>query len=513
MRRLLMSTTLVVALVALAALALPRMLASTRLRAAVEARLSATLGQPVSIGRMSVHVLPSISVDGTTIRVGEARVEAPSVNIERVRIVPRLHSLWGGNIVIEQVALDGFVVSVVRDDHGWHVPSAVPAPSANAGAGVVIERVRVTNGQVRVFDAASGGALRPTASIDELEADVSVEAGGLRLAPIRGRIGRAKISGDARTDASAVHLRFAADAIADDDLPVFLRLLGSDRPGFLRLGEPAAASVIISVDRASSRLGGAGTLRAPQVLLDTLRLQHLEAPFAIKGAALEFNPTTFAMYGGTHRGRIAVDLSRRPPAWMTDSRVNNLDVGGFLRALTGREQPLDGTASIDGALRGVANEPLDRTVRGRARVTVAQGVVRNFPLLATINRALRLTQQQEGDTRFERLTATLTLAGGEATTDDLALDAGHVRVEAAGRIGADRSLALRGHAVIAADYVAQRVARVPEIARLKNRRGEIDVPLTISGSLGAPSIAVDVKTAVGQGIADELRRRLRRLIR
>ena len=514
MRRLLIATGVAMALAVLAALALRQTLASARLRSAVEARLSATLGQPVSIGSMSVHVVPRVVIDGGTVRVGEARVQAPGVEIRRVRILPRIRSLWTGTIVIPRVELDGFVVSVLRDRRGgWHVPTAVPAPSANTAGGVSVERVSITNGQVRVFDEAADSALHATAGIDDIEADLAVEAGGLRLGPIRGRIGRAAISGDARTDASAVHLRFSSDAIADGDLPVFLRLLASDRPGFLRLGEPAAASVTITVNRSSSRLDGAGTLRAPQVLLDALRLERFHAPFAIRGAHLEFSPTTFGMYGGTHRGGMSIDLSSVPPAWASDSHVTGFDVGDFLRGLTGREQPIDGTATIEAALRGAVGEPLDRTVRGRVTVSVANGIVRNFPLLAVVNRALRLAGQQDGDTRFERLSATLAIAAGGASTDDLALDAGHIRVEAAGRIGADRSLAFRGHAVVAADYVAQGVTRVPELARLKNRNGEIDMPLTVSGSLDAPSINVDVKTAIGQGLADELRRRLRRLIR
>ena len=514
MRRLLIAASLVVVLAALAAFGLRQTLASARLRSAVEARLSATLGQPVSIGRMSVHVVPRIAIDGSTVRVGEARVEAPGVEIQRVRILPRLHSLWSGSIVIQQIDLDGFVVSMQRDRHGgWHVPRAVPAPSASGAGGVVIERVQVTNGQLRVFDEARHSAGSPTASIDELEAGISTDAGLLRLAPVRARIGGARSQGEAQADGSAVRLRFSTEAIADGDLPIFLRLLGTERPGFLRLGAPASASVDVAVDRASTRLDGTGALRAPLVLLDAMRLERLDAPFAIKGTMLEFNPTTFALYGGTHRGRITVDLSSAAPVWRSESRSSRLDAGDFLRALTGREQPLDGVASFDGTLRGVVGEPLDRTVRGRARLEVANGVIRNFPLLAAVNRALRLAHQEDGDTRFERLSATLDLADGEAATDDLTIDAGHMRVQAAGRIGADRSIAFRGHAVVAADYVAQGVAGLPELARLKNRRGEIDVPLTISGSLDAPSITVDVKAAIGQGIADELRRRLRRWIR
>jgi AsmA protein len=181
--------------------------------------------------------------------------------------------------------------------------------------------------------------------------------------------------------------------------------------------------------------------------------------------------------------------------------------------LAGAAQRIDGTATASAALRGRVGEALDRSVRGRLDMNISNGVVRQFPLLATINRTLKLTGGEGSDTQFERLSATLNIAAGQATTDDLLLEAGHVRVQAAGRVGADRSLDLRGSAIVSAERVADAVASVRELARLRNSRGEVEVPLTITGSLDAPSFGLDVGAAVKQGLEDELRRRLRRFIR
>lgn len=511
MRRLLILGTVLVALVLAGAFVVRQALSGERLRLAAERRLSATLGQPVSIGELSVGVLPRISVVGRNVRVGEPRVHVPGLDIGSVRIRLRVQSWWKRDVSITGIDLDGFVVSVLRDMRGgWHVPAAVPAPSS--GADPVVRRLHVTGGRVRVFDERDGRVVERS-SIDELQADVSVERDGLRLMPVAGRIGGAAISGDARTDPNFVSLAFVAPAIADGDVPAFLRLLGSERPAFLHLPEPATASAEVQVDRRSLHMTGKGTLRAPQVLLDPLRLRHFEAPLLVKGTTLRFDPTRFSMYGGTYRGAVTFDLSVSPAAWTADSRVDNMSAGEFLKALTGRDQPFEGTASIAGVLGGHVGESLRRTLSGRLRVAVTNGVVRDFPLLATINRALRLAQQGSADTEFQRLAATLAVEAGQASTDDLMLEARDLRVEAAGRIGADRSLAFRGHGVIPAERVSRSVASIPELARLRNSRGEIDVPLTVSGSLDAPSIALDVKAAIRQGVADELRRRLRRIIR
>ena len=43
--------------------------------------------------------------------------------------------------------------------------------------------------------------------------------------------------------------------------------------------------------------------------------------------------------------------------------------------------------------------------------------------------------------------------------------------------------------------------------------GELELPLTISGTLDAPLFEIDLKVAVEKGIVDELKRRFRRFIR
>jgi len=140
-------------------------------------------------------------------------------------------------------------------------------------------------------------------------------------------------------------------------------------------------------------------------------------------------------------------------------------------------------------------------------------VLHDFPLLTTVNRALRLADAESNDTRFEQLSATLAIARGVAATDDLVMTAGHLRVEVAGRIGFDRALDLRGRALVSADRVAEGVASVRELARARNARGEIEVPLTIAGTLDAPRFGLDMEAAIRQGVRDELMRRLRRIIR
>ena len=481
-------------------------------RASAEARLSAALGQPITIGEIGFTLAPRPAFTGSGVRVGLGDSPAPpALRIDRILVVPRFRSFFSDTVRIEEVRLDGFTVSLLRDRNGWHVPAAFPAPTQGTRPGVVIERVHVNGGRLIVFDAFDGG-VRETSSIDEISADMLIDGTGLRLAPLAGRVGSSRIDGEGTADAAAVRLAFNAPSINDADLPALLGLLGAARPAMVHLNDAAAASVTVTIDRARSRLSGSGTIRVPALTVEPLQMQRVESPFTIDGSTMTFDPTTFMLNGGTHRGRVRVALDASPARWSSDSQLDGVDVGALLDALAGRDARIDGRGAIRGKLQGRVEKDFLSGLDGRVRLDVVDGTLHDFPLLATINRALRLAEAAGNDTRFERLSATLAIAQA-AATDDLVIDARDLRVQAAGRIGFDGALNLRGLAMISADRVSAAVASVHELARAKNSRGEIELPLIIAGTLGAPRFEVDVETALRRGVRDELMRRLRGLIR
>jgi uncharacterized protein involved in outer membrane biogenesis len=481
-------------------------------REIAESRLSTALGQPVAIGQLGFSLTPRPAFTGSDIRVGDAAQQAPSVRLDRVEVFPVLRSFVQGPIRITEVGLDGFTVSILRDASGrWRAPAVFPAPT-RGGGGIGIDRVRVAGGRLLIFDVGANGALRERSRIDGMRTDLLVGREGLRLASLTGRVGSAAISGEAETDPQSVRLDFSASAIRDADLPALFGLLAASHPAVLRIDEPAAASVSVRIERATSRLTGSGTLRAPALTVEPLRLQQLNAPFVVQGTQLTFTPTTFRIHGGSHEGRFTLMLGDSP-AWAMDGRVHDLDVGALLDTFAGRDAKLDGRGRIDAKLNGRFEPGFLTRMDGGARLLVSNGVLHDFPLLANVNRALRLSEGDGQDTRFEELSASLAIAGGTATTDDLVIQAGHLRTILSGQIGFDRSLNLRGRAIVSAERVAAGVNSVHELARLRKASGEVVVPLTITGSLDAPKFDIDVGTVIREGVVDELKRRVRRLIK
>ena len=501
------------------------------IRRAVESRLSAALGQPVSIGGVRVSVFPVPAVIGSDITIGSRRktpdplaplVEPPDLELQRIRIVPRIRSLFRGPYVIRHATLEGLTVRIVREVGGWTFPGVVPVPGGDEASGLIVERVRVTGARIRVL-ARARGLIEQTSLIEDIEGDAVADASGLRLSPIRGRIGSSGITGDAVMNAQEARLDFRMPEVKSQDLAAVLGLTATDAPGFVTLPKPASVSLAIRIDRLKSRLSGTGALRAPDLSVYALRLQNVETPIRTDGVRITFDPMTFSMYGGSHTGKVVVDLPRS--GWTLDGKMTGVDVGRFLAAYSGRDAHLDGTASTTASLHAGIRDPLPRGLEGRMQVNVADGVIREFPLLAAINRALRLAEGSPRDTRFERLSATLAFAGprprtpaeafgpGHATTDDLLLQARDVRVEAAGRIGFDGSLDLAGLAVLSPERSAEAVRSVRELSGLRNDRGNLELPIRISGTMDNPAFSIDLKAAVGRSIKEELRRRFQDLFR
>ena len=116
-------------------------------RASAEARLSAALGQPITIGEIGFTLAPRPAFTGSGVRVGPADTQAPpGLRIDRIRVVPRLRSFFSDTIRIEEVRLDGFTVSILRDRNGWHAPAAFPAPAMRTRSIVTAARASPAGG-------------------------------------------------------------------------------------------------------------------------------------------------------------------------------------------------------------------------------------------------------------------------------------------------------------------------------------------------------------------------------
>lgn len=489
------------------------------LRAMAESRLSAALGRRVTIGKMDVALFPSPAVTGGDIRVGDAgQAAAPSIGLQSLRIVPKLSSVFSKPIVVDEVDIGGLSLTVRRDKDGrWVLPvptgsapaDASGASGVDAASAVNVGRARLSDGSITIVDDASAGRPARSASIRQIAATMRLEGGTAHLDALTASLGGSTIAG--RGTASRSGLRFALEwrALEPAAVPEVFALLGMESPAGLSIAGDRPLTLDIAVD-AQGTVDVTGRLAASSVRFGTFALAGLESPLRFAANRLTLDPLTFTAYGGQQRGSLSADLIATPAAWTVRSAIDRVDVNQLLSANTSAKDKLSGTGRLKVDLRGATATPIERTVTGTIEAAVTNGVIRNFPLLASLNSALKLTGASDKDLGFESLTGSLHVADARATTNDLVARSGDLTLRAAGTMGFDQSLDLRGTATFTRAKSDDLVRQLKHLGGLRNPQGEIEVPLGVTGTATTPVFSIDASRMLGRAAEKEVKRQLNR---
>jgi uncharacterized protein involved in outer membrane biogenesis len=490
----------------------------------IAAALSGALGMPVTMGGLSVSLIPSPSLQATDVRIGGTdRTAAPGIAVSSLHVVPQLLSLVPGRTpTISHADLVGLVLSIRRTASGrWEAP--VPPPTgAPAGAAsgrgapspVAIEALRVRDAAIRVVDdslrAPSGGPTITT--ISAISADLSVQHGTVSLPQFTGRLGQTQVAGSAEAGPSGIALRLTSPSIHNADLPGLFALAGMAPYAGLSIDGRAPVELSTHIGADFATLTASGKASIDRVTLATITLQQLQAPFRLEHRVLTLDPITFSVYGGREQGGVTVDVSKSPPQFTLRTSIQGLDVNQALSANTTMKDFLFGTAKLQTNVRGsgTTQAALEQSLAGTLQFAVENGDIRNFPVLAAINQAFGITQGSTTDTKFQSLSGTATIGGGQARSSDLTLHAGELSMLGQGTFGFDKTVDLHLTAVISAAKAAQLAQVTPLAKRLENDRGEITVPVLVTGSATAPKITVDVQAIAKQQLPGALQNQIKK---
>jgi AsmA protein len=156
-------------------------------------------------------------------------------------------------------------------------------------------------------------------------------------------------------------------------------------------------------------------------------------------------------------------------------------------------RPVLGTADLSTDVRGSgATAPaIQRSLAGSARFKVVNGTIR-MPIIAAINQALGITEGSGKDTKFQSFSATAAIGGGRARTDDLQLRAGDLTVVGSGTMGFDQTLDFRLKAILSPAKSRELTSKAGFLGDLRNALGQLELPLTITGTATNPKTRVDI---------------------
>jgi uncharacterized protein involved in outer membrane biogenesis len=528
---------LVVLAVVVVAVLAKRALDPELLRPLAERQLSALLHVPVRIGALDLKVLPSPSLDGRDIDIGgQSRNSPPSLTVESLHLAPTVSTLLSSTIVIEAIELRGLRLNVLRDADGkWALPGpthmtaggsapspprpapaaapaapAGPAPAAGeaaeAGPSIEIRSFTLADGTVAVFDA---GQSAPSVTVDAIAATLQADARGVVLQAVSGKVGGSRLTGSGRIGADGTALSFTWEDLRPDDVPKLFALVGAPpRPGVIVEGE---RPLTFELTRGKTGMDLKGSLAASRIVLPPLTLTAFKSPFGYAGDEFSFSPIQFTAYKGAFQGRAGASPAAMPATWSVNGTLEHLDLEEMLSATTSLGRKLAGTGRLAFDVTGRRDLPAATGASGTISAALSKGVIRDFPLLASINRALEITEGTGEDTNFERLAGRFALGGGRATTRDLELVAGSLTLNMAGTIGLEsQTLDLKGAARFSREKSKELSETSKHVSGAKNEKGEVEIPITIGGTLATPEFGVEVGKILANAAKKELERGIKR---
>jgi len=188
--------------------------------------------------------------------------------------------------------------------------------------------------------------------------------------------------------------------------------------------------------------------------------------------------------------------------------VSSLDARRLVESLTSVRDVLSGslTARMDLQSRGLSWDAISKTARGEGRLTVADAELKTVQLMPKVVEALGAIGAVAGfsvppglqSSKFSRLETSLQLADGRLATPDLTLAGRDASAVASGSVGLDRALSYEGRVTLAATVVKS----LGSVGRyVADPQGRLALPFRVSGTVSAPSVAID------QGVVAELGRR------
>lgn len=221
----------------------------------------------------------------------------------------------------------------------------------------------------------------------------------------------------------------------------------------------------------------------------------ISADIAMKGTATHVTLNTLALYDGA--AKAAVKLDTKTNAMELKADLSGIQVEPLMIALSGASK-LQGAATVAIDVKGKNGEQaaMMRSLNGTASLKMADGAIKGINVasfLRDLKRGFVMGQSSTEKTDFTELTASLKIANGVATNDDLAMKSPILRLAGKGSLDlAARTINYRAEPTIVGTLKGQGG---------KDMKGKgFEVPLLITGPWSAVQVNPDVAGLVNEAI-------------
>jgi len=249
------------------------------------------------------------------------------------------------------------------------------------------------------------------------------------------------------------------------------------------------------------RLVGNGTVSVATLLYDNLQMTNAQSQVTLDHGIIKMSPLTAQLYGGAANGAIIMDVRPTPAVYTVTTRLERVDANQLLSAVSKADKLLYGllAANANTSFTGTTSDNIASHLNGKIQLNLQDGKVANLDLLNQLANIGKFgtSKTSEPYTNVVKLTGNFDVKNGVAYTDDLnaVIDAGSVAAKGAIDL-ANQTLDLQVTTVLSQSF-SQSVGGTSiggyMSTALANSKGELVMPVLITGPLTSPRVAPDLK--------------------
>ncbi|HEY1725698.1 MAG TPA: AsmA family protein [Steroidobacteraceae bacterium] len=281
------------------------------------------------------------------------------------------------------------------------------------------------------------------------------------------------------------------------------RYRSADAGGAPAATKPAAAKPTAASTDSLKTLDFHGTAQIARARVSGITLTNVTVGLEAKDALIRLAPIAATLYGGSGQGELTLDGRGAVPNLKLQQSLSNVDVAQLLNDFA-NTQRLSGRGELTLNLNanGLDTQAMLRSLNGRVSANLAGGAVEGIDIGFQINRALALIRKQAapagsdtGRTPFDVFKASADIAHGVATTKDLTINSGVLRVTG------------QGSANLPTEAINYRIqASVLKSAAAVDASSVTlaEVPMLVTGTMKSPSVRPDLPGMAKARVQQEL---------
>jgi uncharacterized protein involved in outer membrane biogenesis len=473
--------------------------ASDSVRAAVESQLTSALGQPVRIGRMGATVLPRVTMTLNDVRIGEP----PRITAARLDVGMALRALLSRRIEQGSVTLVGARVELP-------LPSLTASDSAakpETANGAPVEIVSVDEISLDDVEVVSGGRT--------LRGTIQMAVSGRRLEIRRADFvaDGTPISVTGRIDDPAGPTGELAIRGASLDILRLVAFASDFSAGGVQAQSGSSAPVALDAVPMNLTL----TLETERAILGTIVLDALAGSARVTDEAVTLDPIGFGAFGGKAKGALALTLADTP-VFTLNAALSGIDLAA-LTTFAGHPDLITGrfAGRIDVSGRGTTPDLVTRFTTGTVRIDATDGSVKGLGLVREVVLAgsMRADSQAQATSAsstepFSRMGATLSLAGGTASTKDLRFESANLLLDAGGTFRLDGSNVNLTGQVQLSDALTAQAGR--DLVRYTSSGGRVTLPVSIGGSADKLQVRIETGAVLKRAITNRAQEEIKKAL-